>query len=108
MAIPPLKIPNVLEWKFPGVEGIETKENEETGAIEIAAWPPGQGARPTAAQLDTWFDEWQAAGEDRRRASIEERLEALEKAAIKKNVVTRAEIDAELPGDVKPRAEVRP
>ena len=103
MAIPPRKIPNVLEWKFPGVEGIETKENDETGAIEITAWPKDQGAIPTAAQLDSWFSEWRAAGEDRRQASVEERLEALETAAIKKNFISRADIDAELPVDVKPR-----
>ncbi|MEM7122081.1 MAG: hypothetical protein AAF563_12430 [Pseudomonadota bacterium] len=103
MAIPPRKIPNVLEWKFAGVEGIETRENDDTGAIEITAWPKDQGAKPTATQLVSWFSEWRAAGEDRRQASIEDRLEALEKAAIKKNVISRAEIDAELPSDVKPR-----
>ena len=103
MAIPPRHIGAVLGWKFDHAEGIETRENDDTGAIEITGWPKSLGARPTAVQLDTWFDEWQAAGEDRRRASIEERLEALEKAAIKKSVVTRAEIDAELPSDVKPR-----
>ena len=102
MAIPPRMIPNVLEWKYPGVEGIETKRDDDIGVVDITGWPDGQGDKPTAAQLDSWYAEWRVADGDKRDPSIEERLDALENAAIKKNIITRAEIDDELPDDVKP------
>lgn len=46
----------ILEWKFPGVQGIECRE--EAGALRCTAHPDGV---PNQAQIDTWTAEYLAA-----------------------------------------------
>jgi len=46
----------VLEFKFPAVEGIRTRESEN-GGMEIFDWP-GPGLTPTPTQIAVWTTEY--------------------------------------------------
>lgn len=47
----------ILEFKFPNIAGIRTRENAR-GEMEIFDWP--LGATPDAAQIATWQVEYDA------------------------------------------------
>jgi len=50
----------ILEWKFPNTEGIQTKENLTTGEMEIFDWPEVLGSEPTTQQIAAWEAEFDA------------------------------------------------
>ena len=105
MAIPPRMVPNVLEFKFPGVQGIGTSYDPKAGELEIIEWPEatlGRG-KPTQAELDTWYTEWQASDASKPTMTVEEELTALKKAIKDKNLLTDADIEAATPADKRPR-----
>lgn len=57
----------VLEWKFPGEDGIETKEGI------LTAWPAKLGAFPSAADLGMWTAEYNASRKHLDEREIEAR-----------------------------------
>jgi len=68
----------VLGWKFDHYPGITTKENLDTGEMEIVEWPDALGARPTPAQVETWTQEYLAKAQfSWRDATPTERLEEI-------------------------------
>lgn len=73
-----MNIAVVLEWKFPGVEGIVCREID--GEIRVTEFP---GALPTPEQLAQWTTEYQAhvALRDIAKAADDERVAAIKATA---------------------------
>ena len=97
--IPEQHVGTVLAWKFPGVEGIATGQDERTRLLTITEWPDDVlGPLPTETELDRYYEEWQAAGEENkpRPPRDHERIVALERLMVSKGLVTQAELDAGL------------
>ena len=76
----------ILAWKFEGAQGIRTRENEETGDMEIFAWPVSLGLKPTAAQISLWNSEMDARSDAGRKMIDQE---------FKNNSIFRATIKRE-------------
>ena len=97
--IPEQHVATVLAWKFPGVEHIATAQDERTRLLAITEWPvEGFGPVPTETELDRYYEEWQAAGEEDKPPPPRdhERIAALERLMVSKGLVTQAELDAEI------------
>lgn len=59
----------VLEWQFPGVEGISTRGGE---LMDFPSTP--ERPRPTDAELAAWAQEFEATAMSRRRASRRQKI----------------------------------
>lgn len=83
----------ILEFHFPGVGGIRTRQNEDTGKMEIFDWPEALGDEPTQADIGKWTGEFNA--NPPRRKELDAAV--IWRALRSKGVVA----DTDLPGDVK-------
>ena len=88
----------VLEFKFPGVEGIRTRETaghpepfDPFRDMEIFDWPTGQGPKPNASQLAAFRTQFEARPIEKPSMSAEDMWEVLRS----KGIVT----DADIPSD---------
>lgn len=52
-----MSLPDILEYKFPGAEGIRTRALPD-GTFIIFDWPAELGPEPTATEIATWTAEW--------------------------------------------------
>ncbi len=55
-----MSLAQVLEWKYGSKPGMQTRENLDTGEMEIFDWPSKLGSEPTAAQIKKWTAEFDA------------------------------------------------
>lgn len=88
----------VLAFKFPGVEGINTREKfahpepfDSFRDMEIFDWPTGQGPEPTQAQLNNWRGQFEALPVEKPVMSVEEMWEVLRSIGI----ITDANVPAD-------------
>lgn len=49
----------VIGWKFDHAPGMRTREKSD-GTMEIFDWPAALGAKPTAANIRSWTQEFNA------------------------------------------------
>lgn len=90
----------VLEFKFPGVEGIRTREKpghpepmDPFRDMEVFDWPETTTGRPrpTTAELATWKTEFEARPMEKPPLNVEDVWEVLKI----KGVVTDADVPAD-------------
>ncbi len=92
----------ILAFKFPGVEGIRTREKashpepfDAFRDMEIFDWPAGAGQpKPTRAQLAAWRTQFEALPVEKPEATLADVWEAIKA----KTTIT----DADLPSDRQP------
>ena len=55
-----LSLAYLLAWKFDNAPGLRTRENMQTGAMEIFDWPNVLGPEPTVELIAQWQTDYTA------------------------------------------------
>ena len=76
------QVAEVLAWKFPGVEGIETRDGV------LTAFPGNREAWPTDAELAAWTAEYETGKADRDRQAVRAQMKTL--LAVRPDAISKA------------------